>query len=153
MTEDQQQRPERTHPDDMSSFELCGGCPACDLLARESVMCLEVDLERLSLELWVAGWRPTELIAEVRGVTGVIGSTGLVAQLLLVDDSHRSEQARPPAWSAEIEQLRARTGISDDAPGWLSRWIAANAAGDDASRGLSASVRALFDLVGLGSVG
>lgn len=147
MTHDEQQRPERIHPDDLSPTELCEGCPACDLFAREQVMRLEIDMVRLSLELWVAGWSPSELIDEVRSATGLTRSIGLVAQIVLVDDSHRSEQARPPMWSTEIEQLRARTGISDDAAGWLARWIAANACADQASHCVSATTRALFDLV------
>lgn len=141
-----------THPADLDPMELCEGCPSCDLLARQSILHLEADLERLSLQLWAQGWTPPELLAEIRWATVLAGSSDLLAHLLMADDSRRSDQARPPAWVAEVDQLRAHTGVTDTAIGWLTRWIAANADEQQASRCLAALLDALFELAAARSV-
>lgn len=103
-------------------------------------------MERLSLELWAQGWTPPELLSEMRRVGALAGSADLLAQLVIVDDARRSDQARPPAWVAEVDQLRAHTGVTDTAMGWLTRWIAANADERQASRCLAALLDALCEL-------
>ncbi len=128
-------------------FELCPGCPDCDLAAGAYLLGLELDLRSLSLELWVAGWTPDDLIAEVRRHTGSTGATALVAQALIVDDSHRSDQARPESWRREIEALRARTGVDDVAIGWLVRWVRTIGDAPEAAECLRATANALGDLV------
>lgn len=138
--------------DDLNSIEFCDGCPACDLIAQESILHLEADLERLSLSLWAQGWTPPRLLEEVRRATGLTGATDLLAHLLIADDSLRSDQARPPAWVSETDQLRARVGIADVEVGWLPRWIAANADGQQASQCVTSLVAALFGLVGSSAV-
>lgn len=140
-----------TPADDQWSIDnplaLCEGCPECDVAAGEFIVHVELDLRALSLDLWVAGWTPNDLIAEVRRTSRSIGSASLVAQLLIVDDSHRSEQARPESWRREIEVLRDRTGIDDVATGWLGRWIKSHDDAQPAADSLQATVQALGDLV------
>ena len=123
------------------------GCPDCDLAIEHFLRGLELDLRLISLDLWTAGWTPNELIAEVRRSTGCVDATPLMAQLLLVDDSHRSEQARPPAWSGEVDALRSRTGITDLGAGWLTAWLVEQTSARQASECLKAVVLALSDLV------
>ena len=145
-------RSESTHPDDFGSADLCAGCPACDVLARQRILSLEIDMERVSLELWALGWRPSELMEAVRRTTGLADATGLVAHVVLADDVRRSEQARPAAWVTEIEQLRIRTGIlrrkqmTNRSAGSVGG-SSANSSEHRASQCLAAVLDALFDLV------
>ena len=114
-------RPERFWPLDPGISS--DGCPDCDLAMEHFLRGLELDLRLMSLDLWTAGWAPTELIDEVRRSTGCVDAASLMAQLLLVDDSYRSDQARPPAWRDETDALRARTGTADLGAGWLTTWL------------------------------
>ncbi len=123
------------------------GCPDCDLAIAQYLRGLELDLRLISLDLWTAGWTPNELIDEVRRSTGCVDATPLVAQLLLVDDSHRSDQARPRAWRDELDALRSRTGITDLGIGWLTAWMVEQTSARQASECLKAVVMALNDLV------
>jgi hypothetical protein len=123
------------------------GCPDCDLAIAHFLRGLELDLRLISLDLWTAGWTPKELIDEVRRSTGCVAATPLLAQLLLVDDSHRSDQARPPAWRDEIDALRSQTGTNDLGLGWLSAWVVDQASARQASECLKAVATVLSDLV------
>ncbi len=123
------------------------GCPDCDLAIERFLRGLELDLRLLSLDLWTAGWTPNELIDEVRRSTGCADAASLMAQLLLADDSHRSDQARPPAWRDEINALHSRTGITDLGAGWLTTWLVAQTSARQASECLKAVAVALSDLV------
>jgi hypothetical protein len=123
------------------------GCPDCDLAIAHYLRGLELDLRLISLALWTAGWTPNELIDEVRRSTGCVDATPLMAQLLLVDDSHRSDQARPPVWRDEIGALRSRTGITDLGAGWLTAWMVEQPSARQASECLKAVVTALNHLV------
>lgn len=135
------------YPNGVDPLGLCDGCPDCDTLATDLILGLEVELRLTSLGLWVAGWTPADVLAEVRRVTGDPSAVDLTALVLIVDDSHRSEQARPREWVDEVAALRARTGFGDVAIGWLPRWIAAHAHAEMAAACLSATARALHDLV------
>ncbi len=130
--------------DDGVSME---GCPDCDLAIAHFLRGLELDLRLISLDLWTAGWAPAELLAEVRQAAGCAEASTLMAQVLLVDDSYRSEQARSSAWRDEIDALRSRTGISDVAPGWLTGWMVEQSSARQASACLKAVVTVLGDLV------
>jgi hypothetical protein len=123
------------------------GCPDCNLAIAHFLRGLELDVRLISLDLWTAGWTPKDLIDEVRRATGCVDATTLMAQMLLVDDSHRSDQARPPAWRDEIDGLRSRTGITDLGAGWLTAWIVEQPSARQASECLKAVVTALGDLI------
>jgi hypothetical protein len=125
----------------------CEGCPDCDLAIAHFLRGLELDLGLVSLDLWTAGWTPSQLIDEVRRSTGRVDATALMAQVLLVDDSHRSDQARPAAWRKEIDALRSRSGISDLDVGWLTAWMVEQSSSRQASECLHAVVSALGDLI------
>lgn len=137
--------PERFWP--LDEDVSCAGCPDCDLAIAHYLRGLELDLRLISLDLWTAGWTPSELIDEVRRSTGCVDATPLMAQVLLVDDSHRSDQARPPAWSKEIDALRSRTGITDLGVGWLTGWMVEQSSARQASECLKAVVSALGNLI------
>jgi hypothetical protein len=123
------------------------GCPDCDLAIAHFLRGLELDMRFISLDLWTSGWTPQELIDEIRRSTGFVDAAALIAQLLLVDDSHRSDQARPPAWRDEIDALRSRSGVTDLGAGWLTAWMVEQSSARQASECLKAVVTALNDLV------
>ena len=102
------------------------GCPACE--AEFAIAHIEHDLRTLTLDLWIAGWTPDELLDHVRRSVTDTRAGDLLSLVLQVDDSLRSDQSRPPAWRDAIGRLRAVTGttIDDLRPGWIARWIRAN---------------------------
>ena len=138
-------RPERFWP--LDEGVSCEGCPDCDRAIAWYLRGLELDLRLMCLDLWTAGWTPNELIEEVRRSTGCVDATPLMAQLLLVDDSHRSEQARPRVWRDEIDALRSLTGITDVGVGWMTTWLVTQPSAREASECLKAVVTALNNLV------
>lgn len=122
-------------PDDPDGFgvHFDDACPICaeEREAVEAVvglLALEIRLRTLCLDLWVAGWTPEELVRHVRSTVPDSRGADLIAHTLLVDDSHRSDQARPVEWRRQIERLRAVTGAVDQslAAGWLGRWVRAS---------------------------
>lgn len=125
-------------------------CPACE---SELVLSqIETELRTLSLDLWVAGWTPDELLDHVRQSVRDHRGADLLALVLLVDDSLRSEQSRPPAWCDAIDRLRAVSDSShqDVAPGWLARWLRTNSSYEtsrEAADLLKAFADTLADLV------
>ncbi|BAN03917.1 hypothetical protein [Ilumatobacter coccineus] len=121
------------------------GCPACE--AARAAISMEFDLRQCSLRLWVAGWSPIELLDEVVRTTGLARSRDFMVQVLLVDDSHRSDQARTPEWTARIDALRAMTGISDVADGWFVRWAVANRCSVESECIANGTLRTLYDLL------
>lgn len=106
--------------DDLDRVSNCLSCQAQLALAV-----YEHDLRTMSLDLWVAGWAPDDLLDHVRSTVGDRRAVDLMALVLLVDDSHRSDQSRPPEWQVVIDRLRVGTGAvqTDLLPGWLGRWL------------------------------
>ncbi|MEM1333696.1 MAG: hypothetical protein AAGG08_09585, partial [Actinomycetota bacterium] len=102
------------------------GCPDCE--ATRGLLGLSHHLRLLSVDLWVAGWTPDELIDHVRAAVVDRRAADLVAHCVVVDDAHRSDQARPPAWIAAVDQIRARLGLGPDdlGLGWVAVWIRSN---------------------------
>lgn len=136
---------DRPWPSPHHHWRFTSGCPECD--ATRFMLTAEYDLRTASLDLWVAGWTPGELIDEVRRVTGRPLAADLTALALIVDDSHRSPQARPDKWIAEIGMLRTTTGFDDVHPGWLARWAVTQSEPSVASSTVLAVVRVLDDLL------
>ena len=101
-------------------------CPAAEV--ELAFLHLERELRAVSLDLWIAGWPPDELHDHVRRSIADRRAGDLLSLVLLVDDSLRSEWARPPDWCTPIDRLRAVTGVTIDdlRPGWLARWARAN---------------------------
>lgn len=118
-------------------------CPDCEVEA--AIAAMEHDLRLASLDLWVAGWPPDELIDHVRRTVPDGRAGDLMAWVVLVDDSLRSEQSRPPEWCVAVDRLRAVTGVAHDdlAPGWLARWLRANST-HDTSRAAARLLRGVF---------
>lgn len=104
---------------------LCA-CPDCR--AVSTISCIEHDLRVASLELWVVGWTPDELIDHVRRSVADPRAADLMAWAIVVDDSLRSDQSRPVEWCRAVHALRARLDVDlhDLGPGWIARWIRAN---------------------------
>ena len=115
--------PVSPNPNDPHEAE---SCPICE--AELALVCIEADLRTLSLDLGIAGWTPDELLDHVRRSVANTRAVDLVALAVQVDDSHRSEQSRPPAWRRAVERLQAATGttVDDLRPGWIGRWLRAN---------------------------
>lgn len=122
-------------------------CPDDDLAIARYLRRLELDLRLISLDLWTAGWTPDELLAEVRRSTGCVDATSLMVHLLLADDLHRSEQARPPAWRNQMNALSVQTGIADLGVGWLTAWMVEQSSARQASECLQAVMIALGRLI------
>lgn len=121
------------------------GCPECEM-ARAALL-MEEDLRDCSLRLWVAGWSPIELLDEVVRTTGLAKSRDFMVQVLLVDDSHRSDQARPSAWIDRITALRAMSGIDDVSVGWFIRWVFANQCSVESECIANGTIATLHDLL------
>lgn len=141
--DDDQSQPPWPSPDDHHWFT--DGCPECEA-ARSSLM-MEQDLRDCSLRLWVAGWSPIELLDEVVRTTGLANARDFMVQVLLVDDSHRSDQARTREWTDRVVALRAMTGIDDVSSGWFIRWVVANQFSVEAECIANGTLRTLYDLL------
>lgn len=133
------------HEIDRVDHDIDLECPGCRMLVE--LFEVEAALRDCSLRLWVAGWSPIELLDEVVRVTGLAGSRDFVVQVLLVDDSHRSEQARTPQWTSRITALRAMTAIDDVSLGWLGRWIVVNHYSVESECILNGTLRTLQELL------
>lgn len=140
---DDHSQPPWPSPDDHTMFTE--GCPECE--AARSSLTMEQDLRDCSLRLWVAGWSPIELLDEVVRTTGLSNARNFMVQVLLVDDSHRSEQARTQEWTDRIVALRAMTGIDDVGPGWFIRWVVANRFSVESECIANGTLRTLYDLL------
>ncbi len=136
---------DRPWPSPHDDHRFTDECDECNM--TRFVLGVESDLRHASRDLWFAGWTPTDLIDEVRRSTGRPDVVELVAQAVIVDDSHRSDQARPPEWQRTVASLRAMTGIDDVGTGWVARWIAVRRDPDSAAACLSAVLDALLALL------
>lgn len=141
--DDDQSQPPWPSPDDHHMFT--DGCPDCEM-ARASLV-MEQDLRECSLRLWVAGWSPIELLDEVVRTTGLTKSRDFMVQVLLVDDSHRSDQARPREWTDRITALQAMSGIDDVSIGWFIRWVFANQFSIESECIANGTIATLYDLL------
>ncbi|MEL6890261.1 MAG: hypothetical protein AAFP84_01590 [Actinomycetota bacterium] len=117
------------------------GCYDCEMI--QSILDIEFELRHHSLDLWVAGWTPDELLEHVRTSVADRRAVDLVAHAIVVDDSHRNDHARPPEWRAAIQRLRTVAGVDDVEPGWYARWIRANSTLDTCE----VAARCLADLL------
>jgi len=115
-------------PNDPVEPDLDDGLISSAFEAQLAIARVECELRTLSLDLWIAGWTPDELLDHVRRSVADVRADGLLVLVLLVDDSFRSDQSRPPEWRTVIDRLRAVTGttLDDLRPGWIARWVLAN---------------------------
>jgi hypothetical protein len=132
-------------PNPCDDSEFTPGCPGCD--AARIMLALEAELRMCSLDLWVAGWTPTDLLDEVRSASGSTGARDFMVQVLLVDDSHRSEQARNTPWNDAIASLRAMTGQTDVSAGWLGRWLLNHETTSSTERDVAMTLETMLDLL------
>ena len=121
-------------------------CADCDAIAAAYVLSLERDLLKLSVDLWIAGWQPEELVDEVRRSTDSDRACRVAAHLLIVDDSRRSAQDRTARWCEGIAALHDANDVSDVATGWVIRWATAQADPHMAARCLDDVARTLLHL-------
>lgn len=140
--DDDSTRPRRPTRSDHAEF--VEGCPVCE--AERAAVAMEHELRECSLRLWADGWSPIELLDEVVRTTGLASTRDFMVQVLLVDDAHRSGQARPPEWTARITALRAVSGIDDVDDGWFVRWVVANRFSVESECIANGTLRTLHDL-------
>jgi hypothetical protein len=136
---------DRPWPSPHDDHRFTDDCDACNV--TRFILGVESDLRHACRDLWFAGWAPMDLIDQVRRATRRTDAADLVAQALIVDDSHRSDQARSPEWGRAIDSLRSMTGIDDVSTGWIARWIASRRDPETASVCLAAVLDALLDLL------
>ena len=119
---------------------LVAGCPECEMAL--SLLLIEADLRDLSVDLWVAGCMPSDLLAHVSRQVADPRAVDLVAHGVLFEDTTRAEHARPPAWRSEIERLRHEFGVGPSGLGcgWLADWVR-----DRSESGLVGQVAAVIE--------
>jgi hypothetical protein len=121
---------------------------AIQRLGRLTPNVVHAAAERLLLDLvdamWSGGWQPTELLRQGRRRSSAAGAR-LVGLAMAVDHAGRRAATLDPRWMAKVHQLDLPT--VDGRPGWVRRWLAAEAMGHVGA--LDALVDVLVTLTGL----